>query len=307
MAHMVFSCTEDSLICGRIGAQDYAGGTAVHINAGMAGLVLVVLLGKRIGFGKEADPPAQPDADHARRRPAVDGLVRLQRRLDRLRRRRRRGEHRPVLRPRPAAPSPTPRWPPWPRSSAGCSSSTSCTGRPPRWAPRPASSRAWSRSRPACWRGRHRGCGRDRRHRRRCLRLGRRPEVQARLRRLARRGRRPPGRRHHRHRPDRRLLHLRGRRRHRRPALRRRLRLAGRPGARCPRGDRLLRRAHRDHRPGHQVHDRPAPRRGGRGRGHRLRRARRVGVRHPHQRGGGGGSTGVLAAKTAPVTEGANA
>ena len=56
MAHMVFSCTEDSLICGRIGAQDYAGGTAVHINAGMAGLVLAVLIGKRIGFGKEAHP-----------------------------------------------------------------------------------------------------------------------------------------------------------------------------------------------------------------------------------------------------------
>lgn len=57
LAHMVFSCTEDSLICGRIGAQDYAGGTAVHINAGIAALVLVVLLGKRIGFGKEAIRP----------------------------------------------------------------------------------------------------------------------------------------------------------------------------------------------------------------------------------------------------------
>ena len=57
MAHMVFSCTEDSLICGRIGAQDYAGGTAVHINAGIAALVLVVLLGKRVGFGKEAIKP----------------------------------------------------------------------------------------------------------------------------------------------------------------------------------------------------------------------------------------------------------
>jgi Amt family ammonium transporter len=57
MAHMVFSCTDDSLICGRIGAQDYAGGTAVHINAGMAGLVLAVLIGKRIGFGKEALRP----------------------------------------------------------------------------------------------------------------------------------------------------------------------------------------------------------------------------------------------------------
>lgn len=57
MAHMVFSCTEDSLICGRIGAQDYAGGTAVHINAGVAGLVLAVLLGKRLGFGKEPMRP----------------------------------------------------------------------------------------------------------------------------------------------------------------------------------------------------------------------------------------------------------
>ena len=57
MAHMVFSCTDDSLICGRIGAQDYAGGTAVHINAGVAALVLVVLLGKRIGWPKEQMRP----------------------------------------------------------------------------------------------------------------------------------------------------------------------------------------------------------------------------------------------------------
>jgi Amt family ammonium transporter len=57
MAHMVFSCTEDSLICGRIGAQDYAGGTAVHINAGVAALVLVVLLGKRIGWPKDQMRP----------------------------------------------------------------------------------------------------------------------------------------------------------------------------------------------------------------------------------------------------------
>jgi len=57
MAHMVFSCTPDSLICGRIGAQDYAGGTAVHINAGMAGLVLVLLLGKRLGWPKDQMRP----------------------------------------------------------------------------------------------------------------------------------------------------------------------------------------------------------------------------------------------------------
>lgn len=57
MAHMVFSCTDDSLICGRIGAQDYAGGTAVHINAGVAALVLVVLLGKRLGWPRDKMRP----------------------------------------------------------------------------------------------------------------------------------------------------------------------------------------------------------------------------------------------------------
>ena len=36
---------------------DFAGGTVVHINAGMAALVLAVLLGKRAGFGKTAFRP----------------------------------------------------------------------------------------------------------------------------------------------------------------------------------------------------------------------------------------------------------
>ncbi|HEX7053865.1 MAG TPA: ammonium transporter [Burkholderiales bacterium] len=39
------------------GALDYAGGTVVHINAGVAGLVGAYVLGKRIGFGREAMPP----------------------------------------------------------------------------------------------------------------------------------------------------------------------------------------------------------------------------------------------------------
>ncbi|HEU0258335.1 MAG TPA: ammonium transporter, partial [Burkholderiales bacterium] len=38
------------------GALDFAGGTVVHINAGIAGLVGAYLVGKRIGFGKEAMP-----------------------------------------------------------------------------------------------------------------------------------------------------------------------------------------------------------------------------------------------------------
>jgi Amt family ammonium transporter len=39
------------------GALDFAGGTVVHINAGIAGLVAAYFLGKRIGFGKEAFMP----------------------------------------------------------------------------------------------------------------------------------------------------------------------------------------------------------------------------------------------------------
>lgn len=39
------------------GALDFAGGTVVHINAGIAGLVAAFVLGKRVGFGKEAMPP----------------------------------------------------------------------------------------------------------------------------------------------------------------------------------------------------------------------------------------------------------
>ena len=53
MAHMVWGgglLAED-------GALDFAGGTVVHINAAIAGLVGAYMLGKRIGFGKEALPP----------------------------------------------------------------------------------------------------------------------------------------------------------------------------------------------------------------------------------------------------------
>jgi Amt family ammonium transporter len=39
------------------GALDFAGGTVVHINAGIAGLVAALIVGKRVGFGREAMPP----------------------------------------------------------------------------------------------------------------------------------------------------------------------------------------------------------------------------------------------------------
>jgi Amt family ammonium transporter len=41
----------------RWGALDFAGGTVVHINAGVAGLVGAFVLGKRIGFGREPMAP----------------------------------------------------------------------------------------------------------------------------------------------------------------------------------------------------------------------------------------------------------
>ena len=39
------------------GALDFAGGTVVHINSGVAGLMGAYLIGKRIGYGREAMPP----------------------------------------------------------------------------------------------------------------------------------------------------------------------------------------------------------------------------------------------------------
>jgi Amt family ammonium transporter len=40
----------------QMGALDFAGGTVVHINAGVAGLVGAYFVGKRVGYGKEAMP-----------------------------------------------------------------------------------------------------------------------------------------------------------------------------------------------------------------------------------------------------------
>jgi Amt family ammonium transporter len=41
----------------KAGAIDFAGGTVVHINSGIAGLVGALLVGKRLGYGKELMPP----------------------------------------------------------------------------------------------------------------------------------------------------------------------------------------------------------------------------------------------------------
>jgi Amt family ammonium transporter len=54
IAHMVWEPTGWLNLSGVL---DYAGGTVVHINAGVAGLASCLVLGKRLGYGKEAMAP----------------------------------------------------------------------------------------------------------------------------------------------------------------------------------------------------------------------------------------------------------
>lgn len=64
VAHWVFAfgnkvgdtVTGTGFLAGK-GLEDFAGGTAVHINAGAAGLALAIVLGKRLGWRKEAMRP----------------------------------------------------------------------------------------------------------------------------------------------------------------------------------------------------------------------------------------------------------
>ncbi len=55
IAHVVWSAT--GVVGTTIGAIDFAGGTVVHINAGVAGLVCALVLGKRVGYGQENMSP----------------------------------------------------------------------------------------------------------------------------------------------------------------------------------------------------------------------------------------------------------
>jgi len=55
LAAKIFGLNEDGTTA--VPPIDFAGGTVVHINAGVAGLVLAIIIGKRKGFGKEPMKP----------------------------------------------------------------------------------------------------------------------------------------------------------------------------------------------------------------------------------------------------------
>jgi Amt family ammonium transporter len=61
LAHMVWSTS--GFMCGALNpnatikALDFAGGTVVHMSSGWSALILCIILGKRLGFGKEPMPP----------------------------------------------------------------------------------------------------------------------------------------------------------------------------------------------------------------------------------------------------------
>jgi Amt family ammonium transporter len=63
VAHWVFffgdaeTTTDGGWIADHLGALDFAGGTAVHVNAGAAGLALALVLGRRSGWPREAFRP----------------------------------------------------------------------------------------------------------------------------------------------------------------------------------------------------------------------------------------------------------
>jgi Amt family ammonium transporter len=120
------------------GALDFAGGTVVHINAGIAGLVGCLLLGKRKGYGTAAMTPHNVPLIMSA--PPCCGWVGSASTSVRTSNRMR----------SPPRCSSTPSWPPPQRSSPGPSASGSSAARPRCWARLRARSPAWWRSlRPA--------------------------------------------------------------------------------------------------------------------------------------------------------------
>jgi len=125
IAHMVWG--GDGGLMWDWGVLDFAGGTVVHINAGIAGLVACLVLGKRKGY------PTTPMAPHNLGLTLVGAAMLWVGWFD-------------SMRARPSPPTVRPGWPCWsrrsqlpPRRWAGCSPSGSATANPAHW----ASPRAW--------------------------------------------------------------------------------------------------------------------------------------------------------------------
>jgi Amt family ammonium transporter len=57
VAHWVWGGAEGFFGLGNDGALDFAGGTVVHINAGIAALVAAIALGRRQGYPRQTSPP----------------------------------------------------------------------------------------------------------------------------------------------------------------------------------------------------------------------------------------------------------
>ena len=226
VAHWVFAfdgvVTEDSVggwIANKLGAIDFAGGTAVHINAGAAALAVAIVLGKSAMFGQLRKPHNVPLT------LLGAGLL----------------------------------WAGWYAFNGGsalAAGNSAAIVMVTTFVATCAATLAWLAVEkvkdghvtgvgaasgaitglvaitPACGavtpgRRDHR-----RRHRRRDLRLRGRPQGEVRLRRLARRGRRPPRRRRRRHPADRLLRQREHAQRRQRPVLRRRFRPAVAAGGR---------------------------------------------------------------------------
>ena len=194
IAHMVWfwggpsAYADPSGLIFGFGAIDFAGGTVVHINAGIAGLVGAPHDRQAHRLSEGADAAALDDAHHGRRLAAVGRLVRLQRRLQpRGQRLRRARDDQHLRRHRRAR-----RWPGRARRRRRAARPR-CSARPPaRW---PASSRSPRRpASPARW---ARSCSASS-PALVCYFFVAGREERARLRRQPRRLRHPLHRRHHR-------------------------------------------------------------------------------------------------------------
>ena len=137
-AHWVFAfdglaAEHGGWIANGIKAIDFAGGTAIHINAGAAALALALVLGPRFGFGTK---PMRPHNMTLVMLGAGCGSVGSV------------STRAPPWAPGRSRPWPgsTPSPPPRPPCSRGSSWSGSGTVTPPRWGPPRASSPDWSRS-----------------------------------------------------------------------------------------------------------------------------------------------------------------